>query len=139
MQAIKLNGYILLKVALSFVLINGPCRDHGETGYETVISSSESEKSECLLERDGDDRLDVTLQGRSRAAGELQKSGALTLSNASSSSSSSSEDFFPTSLRSGLGLVFVGRVCSLQPPEDNSSLSFEFLHFIRRFWNHILT
>lgn len=62
----------------------------------------------------------------------------LSLAN-SSSSSSSAEDFLPTSLRSGCGLALVGRVCSRQPPEDSSSLSLEFLHFIRRFWNQIFT
>ncbi|MEQ2169221.1 hypothetical protein GOODEAATRI_022931 [Goodea atripinnis] len=39
----------------------------------------------------------------------------------------------PTSVRSGWGLVFVGRVCCRQPPVDSSSRSLEFLHFILRF------
>lgn len=47
--------------------------------------------------------------------------------------------FFPTSLKSGLGFIFVGNVCSLQPPDDRSSLSLELRHFILRFWNQILT
>lgn len=45
----------------------------------------------------------------------------------------------PTSVRSGWGLVLVGRVCWRHPPVDSSSLSFEFLHFILRFWNQIFT
>lgn len=48
-------------------------------------------------------------------------------------------NFFPTSLRSGLGFIFVGKVCSLQPPDDRSSLSLELRHFILRFWNQIFT
>lgn len=43
------------------------------------------------------------------------------------------------SLRSGFGLFFVGSVCSLVPPVESSSRSFEFRHFIRRFWNQIFT
>ena len=61
------------------------------------------------------------------------------LNSSSSSSSSSAEDFLPTSLRSGCGLALVGSVCSRQPPDDSSSRSLEFLHFIRRFWNQIFT
>lgn len=59
--------------------------------------------------------------------------------SSSSSSSSSAELFLPTSLRSGCGLALVGSVCSRQPPDDSSSRSLEFLHFIRRFWNQIFT
>lgn len=43
------------------------------------------------------------------------------------------------SLRSGWGLFLVGRVWLREPPLANSSRSFEFLHFIRRFWNQIFT
>ena len=43
------------------------------------------------------------------------------------------------SLKSGCWLSLLGRVCSLVPPWDSSSLSLLFLHFIRRFWNQILT
>lgn len=92
-----------------------------------ISSSSDSEKSECLLERDGEEILDPAAL-------------VLPLPNSSSSSSSSSaEDFLPTSLRSGCGFALVGSVCSRQPPDDRSSRSFEFLHFIRRFWNQIFT
>jgi len=45
----------------------------------------------------------------------------------------------PTSLRSGLGLFLVGKVCSREPPAERSSLSLELRHFIRLFWNQILT
>lgn len=96
--------------------------------YETVISSSsDSEKSECLLERDGEEMMDPATLERSL------------LNSSSSSSSSSAELFLPTSLRSGCGLALVGSVCSRQPPDDSSSRSLEFLHFIRRFWNQIFT
>lgn len=56
-------------------------------------------------------------------------------------SSSSPQTFFPvpTSLRSGFGFIFVGSVCSLHPPDERSSRSLEFRHFILRFWNHIFT
>jgi len=105
-----------------------------KSAYDTVISSSDSEKSECLNEM-----LESVLFESSRL-GERQKCDARGMfPHASSSSSSSSDDFLPTSLRSGWGLVLVGRVCSRQPPEDSSSLSLEFLHFILRFWNQILT
>lgn len=39
----------------------------------------------------------------------------------------------------GFGLFLVGRVCSRVPPEESSSRSLEFRHFMRRFWNHIFT
>lgn len=44
-----------------------------------------------------------------------------------------------TSLRSGLGLLLFGKVDSLVPPVERSSRSLEFRHFMRRFWNQILT
>lgn len=45
-----------------------------------------------------------------------------------------------TSLKSGLGLFFVGKVCSRHPvPAARSSRSLVLRHFIRRFWNHIFT
>jgi len=69
----------------------------------------------------------------------LESALILSLLNSSSSSSSSAEDFLPTSLRSGCGLALVGSVCSRQPPDDSSSRSLEFLHFILRFWNQIFT
>lgn len=45
----------------------------------------------------------------------------------------------PTSLKSGFGLFRVGKVCSLEPPADRSSRSFELRHFILLFWNQIFT
>ncbi|TNN58916.1 hypothetical protein EYF80_030829 [Liparis tanakae] len=99
------------------------------SGEPRAASESHDEaavrKSECLLQRDGEEMLESAL--------------SLSLLNSSSSSSSSAEDFLPTSLRSGCGLALVGSVCSRQPPDDSSSRSLEFLHFILRFWNQIFT
>lgn len=41
--------------------------------------------------------------------------------------------------RSGLGLFLFGNVWSREPPLARSSRSLELRHFIRRFWNQILT
>lgn len=41
--------------------------------------------------------------------------------------------------KSGFGLFLFGSVWSRLPPLANSSRSFEFRHFIRRFWNQIFT
>ncbi len=65
-----------------------------KVAYETVISSSDSEKSECLNEM-----LESVLFESSRVCERQQCD--VGLAQASSSSSSSSEDFLPTSLRSG--------------------------------------
>lgn len=101
--------------------------------YDTVISSSsDSEKSECLLEMEGELKLKSALSSWSLPAWNIGARG-LSLRAASFS------NFFPTSLRSGLGFNFVGNVCSLQPPDDRSSLSLELRHFILRFWNQIFT
>lgn len=70
-------------------------RHYTKVAYDTVISSSDSEKSECLNEI-----LESVLFESSRL-GERQKCDARGLSPQASSSSSSSEDFLPTSLRSG--------------------------------------
>lgn len=103
-------------------------------GYETMISSSESEESECLL--DGEDMV----RCEHSDFGEGYECVVCTLLTPSSSSSSSGcNGVSRTSLRSGWGLVRVGSVCSLQPPDDSSSRSLEFLHFILRFWNQIFT
>lgn len=104
--------------------------------YDTFISSSsDSEKSECLLETEDGVKCKSESRMISWSPREWQK-GARGLSPLRAASLS---NFFATSLKSGLGFIFVGNVCSLHPPDESSSRSLELRHFILRFWNQIFT